>query len=178
MIKRMNLIHYFITRVQNGKSVNATARFEQEKKNSGTSVTGRFGFECFRLNELKQGKAAAAEQEKKSIKRMNLFPFLFTLAFLSSHAFSASDLILTKVDRRVSLLTHFLLPFRVSVTQSRMNRFRLISFFPIYNVYIFFDVCICVRIRMQNSAYVSTQCLYYLHADSNRNCLGRNLKNA
>lgn len=35
--------------------------------------------------------------------RMNLFPFLFTLAFLSSHALSSSDLILTKVDRRINL---------------------------------------------------------------------------
>ena len=68
-------------------------------------------------NELKQQWQKKRRKKKKKKKTMKrgmmssiLFPILFAFAFLSSPVFSASDLILAKVDRRVSLLT-FCFPF-------------------------------------------------------------------
>lgn len=111
-----------------------------------------------------------------------LFPFLFTFSiFLFSPVLSASDLILTKVDRRVSpFLFHLSSPFRVSisstvplflfslhhiihsiplprvsVSESKMNRHRLISFPPIYNIYfIYFWMYACVYIYIYNPAFI------------------------
>ena len=75
---------------------------------------------CLVLSAVNELKKKIKKTMKRGIMSSNLFlfPILFSFAFLSSPVLSASDLILAKVDRRVSLLTSFLFSsrFRVSIS--------------------------------------------------------------
>ena len=70
---------------------------------------------CLVLSAVNELKKKIKKTMKRGIMSSNLFlfPILFSFAFLSSPVLSASDLILAKVDRRVSLLISLhLLGFR------------------------------------------------------------------
>ena len=84
----------------------------------GHTLVGSGKLLANREGELNKKQQCLAKKRKKTIMSFILFPILFAFTFLSSPVLSASDLVLAKVDRRVSLLTSFLFSsrFRVSIS--------------------------------------------------------------